>query len=809
MKSNDTAEVQAYPGLGFFEDTENDRRRFYGRPKEIQALLDLVLSCPLTLLFSRSGLGKTSLINAGLCPELRDRRLLPVTVRPTYDPVGGPVQSIMRRIREEVQKWGMTISGPERPESLWSFLYETTISDEARRVRPILIVDQFEELFTVIRHNPICGPEWERSFIKELADLVRRRVPEEVRQQKLEVAQALEVKDETRKQIMSLLYEGAVPDVKVVLAMREDFLPELEALQTQLPGVFQNALRLQPLTIEQAHDAIVCPAERADLLGKDTFSYEPEAVREMLDYLSSARVFGGRVQGNTIEPVLLQVLCHHIDHKRRLQQSHLVTTKDLGGARGMKRVTEGYYRNIIRQFPRLALGWNGRRFNPSWTNLLLLHRPRAAARTLCERGLITPDGYRNSLARGVVTKRYGVRDRELEGLTRPRLVRSEPRLGTQFIELMHDTLVEPLRGAGKRRRLQVLAVAALFPLWLAFGVTVYHGGAYLVNRLQVFQLSHAAPERQLGLFLDLIRNGHRDFRGARINGVEATRRYLLNCDFSGAEITRATLTEDNFLRCSFQGARLADVDLSGSDLSYAHFKDATLSRIKLGNADLTGAVFSNASLEDVDLSNSNLTGTDFDRAVIGDIIRDIKVTGTPWWLAAGWSGAQVAALNTVWSPSDFEGTERYQWRVDTLRARALEASDSADSVRIGYAWNSLAWFRVTNSNALDSALTEVNRALDADSVNTFALDTRGYIRLRQGAYDAVIRDIARSIELKSDEDGERSYHLGLAYQRVSQDTSAQRMFSQAHQLGYKPTYELLFTPESERAQLEQETGSAR
>jgi hypothetical protein len=68
-----------WPGLDAYD--EGARDYFHGRKQEADELLRRVLDSPLTVLFGRSGLGKTSLLRAGLFPRLRERHALPVYVR--------------------------------------------------------------------------------------------------------------------------------------------------------------------------------------------------------------------------------------------------------------------------------------------------------------------------------------------------------------------------------------------------------------------------------------------------------------------------------------------------------------------------------------------------------------------------------------------------------------------------------------------------------------------------------------------------------------------------------------------------------
>ena len=78
-----------WPGLESFE--EDARTFFFGRDHEAESLLDHVLDAPVTVLYGRSGLGKTSLLRAGLFPLLRERNFLPIYVRFELEPGAAPL----------------------------------------------------------------------------------------------------------------------------------------------------------------------------------------------------------------------------------------------------------------------------------------------------------------------------------------------------------------------------------------------------------------------------------------------------------------------------------------------------------------------------------------------------------------------------------------------------------------------------------------------------------------------------------------------------------------------------------------------
>ena len=87
-----------WPGLAPFD--ERDRTFFHGRDAEAAELLRLVRREPLTVLFGRSGLGKTSLLKAGLFPALRDEDFLPVYVRLDHAEAAPPlVEQVLRELQ--------------------------------------------------------------------------------------------------------------------------------------------------------------------------------------------------------------------------------------------------------------------------------------------------------------------------------------------------------------------------------------------------------------------------------------------------------------------------------------------------------------------------------------------------------------------------------------------------------------------------------------------------------------------------------------------------------------------------------------
>src|SRR4030081_1092178 len=173
------------PWLGLASFTEATRAYFFGREEEVAELARRVQRKLLTVLFGQSGLGKTSILRAGLVPRLRAQGYSPVYVRIDYaadapEPADQIKQAIARTARRsgEWTQAGVAVEG----ESLWEFLHhrDDVLRDESgATLIPLLIFDQFEEIFTLAQTDDF-GRARAARFIADLADLVENRPPREL-----------------------------------------------------------------------------------------------------------------------------------------------------------------------------------------------------------------------------------------------------------------------------------------------------------------------------------------------------------------------------------------------------------------------------------------------------------------------------------------------------------------------------------------------------------------------------------------------------------------------------------------------------
>ena len=135
-----------WPGLSPFD--EEAEGFFCGRDGEAAELLRLVWQAPLSLLFGRSGLGKTSLLRAGLFPRLRHQDVLPVYVRLEVRDRSLPlIEQATSALRVELAKHGVDAPHFRSGQSLWEYLHgrEAWWTRRNQPLVPFLVFDQFEE----------------------------------------------------------------------------------------------------------------------------------------------------------------------------------------------------------------------------------------------------------------------------------------------------------------------------------------------------------------------------------------------------------------------------------------------------------------------------------------------------------------------------------------------------------------------------------------------------------------------------------------------------------------------------------------
>jgi hypothetical protein len=311
-----------WPGLSAFDEAA--QRFFNGRGEESAALRRLVMQAPLTILFAASGLGKTSLVQAGLFPLLR-KDSLPVYVR--LDPREHEVPLIDQAkaaLQAEIGKRRVDAPAFRGAESLWEYLHRAGLefwSEDNRLLTPLFVFDQFEEVFTLGATNAAAVAR----LRNDLADLIENRMPASLaaRVQENESAGAGLALDNQR--------------YKVLLSFREDFLAAIEGWKREIPSMMRNRLRLLPMSGEQAFEAV----------NKTAPHLAPEPIaRRIVSFVAAAGE--GSVESSAeleVAPALLSLVCHGLNERRKEQGKAQFDEALLTGT-GQAIVTD-FYRNAV------------------------------------------------------------------------------------------------------------------------------------------------------------------------------------------------------------------------------------------------------------------------------------------------------------------------------------------------------------------------------------------------------------------------------------------------------------------------------
>jgi tetratricopeptide (TPR) repeat protein len=433
--AGEEATCSRYPGTRPFTDSPEDQARFYGREAEGEELYLRVLSVPLLVQFAASGLGKTSLLQAYLFPRLWLRPFLPVMVR--LDAATESLVDAVARSLEQACKTKELKFPKVRKDGLWELLSTALVWRDDLLLTPVLVFDQFEEVFTLR----------DRAFRDTLADelgaLATGIPPERMRAQQGNESARFRAR----------------PDVKIVISLREEYLGNLEEFSPAIPNLFRERLRLEPLDADAAGRAIVEPAkleakEGGEPFWAPKFDFDKPALEAMLAYLKG--------RSGVIEPFALQLLARHaeaIAHRKGEESADEASEARQGKAAFVRREreeTDGLVRLTLADFD------GGKDFEQVLKNFYqnvlatvqqkLGTAARNDAEELCEHGLLDSDGCRLLLEEGQIRDNFGVGADTLTLLGQERLIRREPRLESVFCEISHDRLAETIH-ASRRNKL--------------------------------------------------------------------------------------------------------------------------------------------------------------------------------------------------------------------------------------------------------------------------------------------------------------------------------------------------------------------
>ncbi|MEX5634923.1 tetratricopeptide repeat protein [Parafrankia sp. FMc2] len=393
------AGASPYIGLRHYE--AGDRHRFYGRGQEARQVQALWMSNRMLVLYGRSGVGKTSLLRAGVIPLIGadDADLLPVSrvsqgsafpaaVVPHHNPYTFALLSAWSQATSPAALAGMTISAflLGLPETIDR--YDTTL--------PLLAaIDQFEELFSDLPHRRSYRDE----FVRELAAAVEE-----------------------------------LPRLRLLISIRDDFVARLFPYESDLaPPQGRARFAVQPLRRDAALEAVTRPLEP---VGR---RFDRGVAERLVDDLRTTTVTSslGEVResvAETVEPVHLQVVCSAL-WEALPEDVPVISLGHLRDHGNIDRALTDFCRRTVAE----VAAQHGVPEPDVWDWLIRVFITDLGNRGTVYEGISTTGGMPNAVARALAERH---------------VLRTEERAGSWWYELLHDRLIDPVRRGGRPSSVQ-------------------------------------------------------------------------------------------------------------------------------------------------------------------------------------------------------------------------------------------------------------------------------------------------------------------------------------------------------------------
>jgi len=331
------------PYVGLQPYTEEERDFFFGRERDQRVIASNLYASSMTILYGASGVGKSSVLMAGVVPMLRTKPRTAVVVfrdwqRPDF--LTALKGECLKRVALATKKAVKTSVDRPLDELLFS-------AGEEFGGTILILLDQFEEYFLYHPESDADNP-----FDSEFARAVNR--------------------DDV--------------DANFLLALREDGLSRLDRFRARIPNLMGNLLRLRHLDTAAAEDAIRKPlAAYNDRLetGEAAVAIEDDLVGTIIDQVRSGSVSlapaagAGQAQAvedeARIETPFLQLVLTRLWEEERSANSHtlrLTTLQKLGGAQEIVRThLDAVMAKLEQREQSLCAGFFDRLVTPSGTKV--------------------------------------------------------------------------------------------------------------------------------------------------------------------------------------------------------------------------------------------------------------------------------------------------------------------------------------------------------------------------------------------------------------------------------------------------------
>lgn len=438
------------PWLGLSSYKYEDSSRFYGRDEELQTLTDIIRQNIFTTLYGVSGAGKTSLINAGLSPILEKEQYLPIYVRLSHGSDSLPYEEqLISAVESALEKIGGESEQIEnldfdcKADRLWLYFHSHHFwSAQNHKVIPLLFIDQFEEIFT---KNDDSAVIW--SFFHAVDSLQYNYPPEKVTEQITSLNQRITFSEDM--------------NFRMVLSMREDFLPRLEDYTYDIPALRRNRVGIKPLNGLQALEVIMKPCP--ELITREVALHIISKIvgKEQKDDVK-------RLKSTSVETSILSLFCTELYNYRHTDKDGGIISKSLVDKYG-ENILELYYSRNMQLLP-------------------------LKTQICLESQLLTRSGFRNSVALEDLIGN-DITQEQLALLEENRIIRIEEVNHVSRVEFTHDVLCQIAKAHREKRREKSESKKRKIVSW-QMGIETFI--LSIISILTVFDVYTRLPDYNLG-----------------------------------------------------------------------------------------------------------------------------------------------------------------------------------------------------------------------------------------------------------------------------------------------------------------------
>lgn len=272
--------------------TATDKKIFFGRDAEITEVMSTILRQRLLVIYGRAGVGKTSLIEAGVIPPLIQEGAMVLQIRNYAEPVA----AVRKALKATAERTGFQLEDGKEAEP------KSNGGGEPRATRTLfLVLDQFELVF-----DPSVSDAQRERFIDDLIGLLDALPPE---------------------------------SLKVIILARDDpaVKGKVAELQGRIRDLLDRHMLLMPLQTKKAEEAISGPLNELE----DKVSFPKDDGRMVSVLADELDRLTEKEPG--VYPPHLQIVCHELRMAAlRRERPYLIDEELYGSMKGAEGILASY-----------------------------------------------------------------------------------------------------------------------------------------------------------------------------------------------------------------------------------------------------------------------------------------------------------------------------------------------------------------------------------------------------------------------------------------------------------------------------------